>query len=91
VVEGLIGHETDFIRTPKTGVQLTTDRGWQKKTYRVKKNFMPMVELAFALYFAVSIYVAAERGHWASLPFLFLFLTGYVYVGTMSVLHARHA
>jgi len=91
VLEGLVGHETDFIRTPKMGVQHDEDQSWKKKTYRVKKNLTPVLELGFALYFAVSIYVAASRGHWASLPFLFLFLAGYVYVGMLSVLHARHA
>ncbi|MBI2892897.1 MAG: glycosyltransferase [Deltaproteobacteria bacterium] len=90
VLEGLIGHETDFIRTPKMGVETTGDKTWKKRRYRVAKNFMPALELLFALYFAIAIYIAASRGHWGSLPFLVLFLAGYVYVGTLSVLHARH-
>jgi cellulose synthase/poly-beta-1,6-N-acetylglucosamine synthase-like glycosyltransferase len=90
VLEGLIGHETDFVRTPKMGVERTGDKAWKKQTYRVKKNLMPFLELLFAVYFAVAIYIAAARGHYGSLPFLVLFLAGYVYVGTLSVLHARH-
>jgi hypothetical protein len=88
VIEGLIGHETEFVRTAKHGVDkeslLLT-----KMAYRARKGFVPFVELAFAAYFAFTIYVAVIGKHYFSLPFLALFLLGYLYVGVLSVYQRR--
>jgi hypothetical protein len=50
---------------------------------------VPLIELAFACYFVYTIYVAITGGHWVSLPFLALFLFGYLYVGTSSIYQRR--
>ena len=88
VLEGLIGHETEFVRTPKHGVVEKKD-SWLKLRYRGAKNVVPLFELIFAIYFLVAIVVAIGGHHWAALPFLSLFLVGFAYVGAMSVHQTR--
>ena len=88
VLEGLVGHETEFVRTPKHGV-VSRGESWVKRHYRGVKNLVPVFELVFAMYFLVAIIVAIGGHHWAALPFLVLFLIGFVYVGTLSVHQTR--
>ena len=88
VIEGVFGHETPFVRTAKHGVE-SRDGSWKKKKYRAKKGIVPLIELAFAAYFIFTIYVAVTGGHWVSIPFLLLFLFGYLYVGMFSIYQKR--
>ncbi len=84
VIEGLIGHETEFVRTAKHGVD-NPKFNWHKLRYRARKGFVPIIELIFAMYFIYTIYIAITGKHYVSIPFLLLFLFGYLYVGTLSV------
>lgn len=88
VLEALLGKETDFVRTPKHGVARKGEE-WSSKRYRTMKDLVTYIELFMALYFAVTILVAINYGHFLSMPFLLLFLTGFGYVGTLSVYQRR--
>lgn len=88
VLEGIFGHETEFVRTAKHGVSDKKNMLSSMK-YRAKKGIVPLIELTFAAYFAVTIVVAFLGGHYLSLPFLVLFLFGYLYVGALSVYQRR--
>lgn len=88
VLEGVFGHDTPFVRTAKHGVEKNTEN-WRKKKYRAKKGIVPMIELLFAAYFVFTIYVAIDGGHYVSIPFLLLFLFGYLYVGAFSLYQRR--
>jgi cellulose synthase/poly-beta-1,6-N-acetylglucosamine synthase-like glycosyltransferase len=88
VFEALLGKETDFVRTPKHGVAGKHDQSWTKKRYRAMKTVIPYVELLMAAYFGAAMLVAARGGHFMSMPFLMLFLIGFLYVGALSV-HQR--
>lgn len=88
VVEGLVGHESEFVRTPKHGVEKKNE-SWIKRQYRGAKNLAPLFEFLFALYFLVAIIVAIGGHHWAALPFLVLFLIGFVYVASLSIYQQR--
>jgi cellulose synthase/poly-beta-1,6-N-acetylglucosamine synthase-like glycosyltransferase len=85
VLEGLFGYETEFVRTAKHCVEEEEDCKLSKMKYRARKGLVPIIELLFGLYFVATIYVAIIGKHYISLPFLALFLIGYVYVGAMSV------
>jgi cellulose synthase/poly-beta-1,6-N-acetylglucosamine synthase-like glycosyltransferase len=89
VLEGLLGHETEFVRTAKHGIRDKRDSGWRMMKYRAKRGFVPLIELLFAGYFIYTIYVAIAGKHYVSLPFLLLFLIGYLYVGTQSIYQRR--
>jgi hypothetical protein len=88
VLEGLIGHESEFVRTPKHGVEAKSE-SWMKLKYRGVKNVVPLFEYLFAIYFLVGIVVAVGGHHWAALPFLVLFVIGFMYVATLSVYQTR--
>ncbi len=88
VFEALFGKETEFVRTPKHGVE-QRDESWTAKKYRAAKTLIPYFELFMALYFVGAAVIAIAGGHFLSLPFLMLFLVGYAYVGTLSVYQRR--
>jgi cellulose synthase/poly-beta-1,6-N-acetylglucosamine synthase-like glycosyltransferase len=88
VVEGLIGYQTEFVRTPKHGVEKRTE-SWIARQYRGAKGVVPLFEFLFAIYFVVAIVVAVGGHHWAALPFLVLFLLGFLYVASLSVYQTR--
>jgi cellulose synthase/poly-beta-1,6-N-acetylglucosamine synthase-like glycosyltransferase len=87
VLEALLGKETEFVRTPKHGVQ-SKSCNWSEKRYRAVKTLIPYFELFMAFYFSGAILVAYLGGHFISMPFLLLFLVGFLYVGSLSV-HQR--
>jgi cellulose synthase/poly-beta-1,6-N-acetylglucosamine synthase-like glycosyltransferase len=88
VIEALLGYETEFVRTPKHGVMGKLEK-WSSKKYRGAKTLIPLVEIGFAVYYAVAIVVAAHYGHYLTLPFLVLFAAGFAYVGTLSLHQSR--
>ena len=77
-----------FVRTAKHGAD-DTSLLLTKMKYRARKGLVPLIELAFAAYFVATIYVAYVGEHYLSLPFIFLFLFGYLYVGVLSVYQRR--
>lgn len=84
VIEALLDHRSEFARTPKTGSQGRLAHAVQK-TYRGKRNWVPLIEIFFGLYFSAAIYYAWDSEIWSSLPFLFLFQIGFLYVGLTSL------
>ena len=90
VIEALVGYETGFTRTPKTGVQ---GRGghWLRVRYRTMVTAEPLLELALGAYLTSAIWFAVDKGVYFSLPFLLLFQWGFVYVGIVSLFQGRGA
>jgi cellulose synthase/poly-beta-1,6-N-acetylglucosamine synthase-like glycosyltransferase len=89
VLEGLFGHESEFVRTPKHGVEHTKDM-WVQKRYKAgAANISTWVEIGFGLYIVGTILLAVLSGSWVSIPFLVLFMVGFLYVGTLSLHQAR--
>jgi cellulose synthase/poly-beta-1,6-N-acetylglucosamine synthase-like glycosyltransferase len=88
VVEALLDKESEFARTPKTGSEGKSVRS-VKKAYRGKRNWVPLVELAFGLYFTGAVYFAWDLAIYSSMPFLVLFQVGFLYVGISSLLEFR--
>ena len=88
VLEGLFTKDVEFVRTAKHGI---TNRGddWRKRKYKARKNLATIVELLFGAYFVFTIGLAAYIGAWSSIPFLVLFLAGFLYVGLLSLYQAR--
>jgi cellulose synthase/poly-beta-1,6-N-acetylglucosamine synthase-like glycosyltransferase len=88
VVEGLFGSESEFVRTPKHGVTKNNE-SWTKKKYRASKELFSWLEVGLGLYFVSTIAIGMLIGAWASVPFVLLFMVGFLYVGTLSVHQAR--
>src|SRR6185436_16407944 len=70
VMEGLVGHQSEFTRTPKLGVEGARPNGWSLKKYKGLKNALPLVEIVFGIYLTLSVWVAFDRNLVFSLPFL---------------------
>lgn len=88
VIEGLFGKDIEFVRTPKHGVRQQGD-AWKKKRYRTKWPVHSIVELAFGAYFVLTIVLAVITGSWVNIPFLVLFMIGFLYVGSLSLYQTR--
>jgi cellulose synthase/poly-beta-1,6-N-acetylglucosamine synthase-like glycosyltransferase len=88
VIEAMVGYETGFTRTPKTGMQ-GRDKSWLRKRYRTLLTAQPLLELALGAYLTSSIWFALDKGVYFSLPFLLLFQWGFFYVGLVSLLQGR--
>lgn len=87
VIEALVGYETGFVRTPKYAVTADVGAEWRTKSYIKRKTLLPVVELAFAAWFTFGVLYALTEGLSAvtALPFLLLFLIGFLYVGLASL------
>jgi cellulose synthase/poly-beta-1,6-N-acetylglucosamine synthase-like glycosyltransferase len=89
VLEGLFGVQSEFVRTPKHGIKQQTE-GWASKRYKAAAgNLNTYLELLFGLYFVFTIGLAVVVGSWVSIPFLVLFMVGFLYVGTLSLHQMR--
>ena len=85
VLEAIFNQESGFERTPKYGIE---KRGqlWNTARYIPIKTLLPMIELAFAVFFTWSIWNAVQREQYTTIPFLLLFQVGFSYVALNSLL-----
>jgi hypothetical protein len=88
VLEAVMGKDTEFVRTPKHGICGKLE-SWSGKKYRAARSLTPVIELLLAGYFAVTMVVAFNHGHYVSMPFVALFLAGFGYVGGASLWHGN--
>jgi len=84
VLEALWGRKTDFVRTPKLNVQGRT-AGSALEGYRGRLSPLALLELAAAVYFVFVLDYAVRKGIYVSLPFVLLFLSGYLYSSIRSL------
>jgi hypothetical protein len=84
VVEALVGHPSAFERTPKYGV---TRRAATVKSmaYALRHDWLSWLELSMAAYFGFGLWFAIDSGRFIAIPFLLLFLAGFLYVGLSSL------
>ena len=87
VLEAIFGVKSDFIRTPKyrVGAGAEEQGQWVKKTYHKSAGWMPFLEVFMGLYFAATVVYAFQNENYATIPFLLLFVWGYLYTGLMSL------
>jgi cellulose synthase/poly-beta-1,6-N-acetylglucosamine synthase-like glycosyltransferase len=87
VMEAIFGVKSEFVRTPKYRVESAAKEhgAWAKKSYRKRAGWMPFAEVALGLYFAAAVVYAVQNENYATIPFLLLFVWGYLYTGLMSL------
>jgi cellulose synthase/poly-beta-1,6-N-acetylglucosamine synthase-like glycosyltransferase len=88
VLEALLGKQSDFARTPKYHVESKKDKV-RATTYRRRLGWVPWLELLIGCYFALTVYYAIDNENYITVPFLILFVLGYLYTGLMSLLQGR--
>ena len=84
VLEAMIGHQSEFTRTAKYGID-SQRKAWKGARYSPLKGILPFVELAFAAYFTYFLWFAMGQQQWLSVPFLVLFAGGFGYVSLCSI------
>jgi cellulose synthase/poly-beta-1,6-N-acetylglucosamine synthase-like glycosyltransferase len=84
VVEAIVGKKSEFARTPKYKIEGKGDTFVAKK-YRNKAGWMPYAEIFLGAYFALTVVYAILNENYATVPFLLLFVWGYLYTGFMSL------
>jgi cellulose synthase/poly-beta-1,6-N-acetylglucosamine synthase-like glycosyltransferase len=85
VMEAFLGKHSEFVRTPKYRVEDRHGR-WESKKYLKKGGWIPLLELALAVYFFYTTIYAISTQNYLTAPFLMLFLVGYSYMSGMSLL-----
>jgi hypothetical protein len=87
-MEALFGIQTAFKRTPKYRIE---KRGQvpQASKYRKRLGIVPWIELLIGSYFGLTIWYAIVNENYFTVPFLLLFVLGYLYTGLMSLLEGR--
>jgi cellulose synthase/poly-beta-1,6-N-acetylglucosamine synthase-like glycosyltransferase len=84
VIEAILGKKSEFARTPKFKIEGKNDTFVAKK-YRNKAGWMPFAEVFLGIYFAATVVYAITNENYATVPFLLLFVWGYLYTGCMSL------
>jgi hypothetical protein len=84
VIEAMRGQKSDFMRTPKYGIERAKD-DWLHKKYHQSMPIQPLIEVALGVYFTGTVVYAAANGIYGTLPFLVLFQFGFLYTGLMSI------
>ncbi len=82
VLEALFGKKSDFVRTPKRG-SIT------KKHYRPPITTFFILEILIGVWCLTGIIAYSGAGQHILRPFLFLYATGFIYVGLLSLLHRK--
>src|SRR5579864_1801309 len=85
VIEALLGRKSEFVRTPKYRVE-GNEGGWESKKYLGRAGWISAAELSLAAYFLCNVIYSFTIENYLTTPFLVLFLMGYAYIGTMSLL-----
>ncbi|HWQ03683.1 MAG TPA: glycosyltransferase [Candidatus Nitrosotenuis sp.] len=84
VIEALLGIQTEFARTPKYRIG-GEKVNWLRATYRKPAGWLPVIEVLLGLYFIATVVYAIQIETYATIPFLLLFVWGYLYTGLMSL------
>ena len=84
VIEGVIGHQSPFVRTPKLGATAAKPSWWRTAHYRGARSLVPVAELSLAVYLGVASALVMADGRPTAAPFLALACAGFVYVGVRS-------
>src|SRR5258708_8761861 len=79
-----ISFDFEFARTPKYKIEGKQDSFVTKK-YRNKAGWMPYAEVLLGVYFFFTVLYAIFNENYATVPFLLLFVWGYLYTGFMSL------
>lgn len=88
VCEGLIRQGTEFVRTPKHGITHHHET-WLTKKYRGAKTQIVLLEIIMFVYLIITTIATLSYGHYLSLPFLLMFVIGYGYVLSLSLVQQR--
>jgi cellulose synthase/poly-beta-1,6-N-acetylglucosamine synthase-like glycosyltransferase len=87
VLEALLGHQSEFVRTPKYGVNHKAEVAVKARPFRYKagKSIALWGEVILAGYFGWLLWLAVQSGDWGTVPYRALFAFGFAYVAAGSL------
>jgi cellulose synthase/poly-beta-1,6-N-acetylglucosamine synthase-like glycosyltransferase len=88
VLEAIFNHQTDFVRTPKTGLGQRRET-LARSRYRTWRGIVPFLEIALGVYFTWYLLDAIDHDQWMSAVFVVIFQIGFLYVGLLSLFQNR--
>lgn len=88
VSEALLSRNTPFVRTAKYRIEGVRD-SWRGKLYRSINTRSLIFEIFFAVYMCVTFLALFKLENWGAIPYLLLFVSGYLYILGLSLHHAK--
>jgi cellulose synthase/poly-beta-1,6-N-acetylglucosamine synthase-like glycosyltransferase len=83
----LTGKRDEFGRTPKFRLE-GHSAAWKESRYALPFDWMAWGEMLAAAYALLGVAIAFYRGNLFAIPFLMLYVAGFGYVASLSVLHS---
>jgi hypothetical protein len=90
VIQGMLGHATPFVRTPKLNELAPGEKITQKSAYRGSQfSLQNMVEICLALLFVGLAVYCVSKGFYAMVPIYAFFASGYGMVSYFTLQEMR--
>ena len=89
VFDGAIGKKNEFLRTPKYGI-IKNDDDWRGKAYNLPFTKTTLLELFFAVYGILGIFIAIFSNNPIFAPIIGLQAVGFFYIAWLSFSHTRY-
>jgi cellulose synthase/poly-beta-1,6-N-acetylglucosamine synthase-like glycosyltransferase len=87
VFDAVFGKKNEFLRTPKFGVVNKGD-DWRHKEYVLPFTKTTLLEIFFAIYGCVAVFIALSSGNAVYAPMLAIPTIGFIYVAYLSTVHS---
>jgi hypothetical protein len=87
VFDALFGKKNEFLRTPKFGIVKRND-DWRNKAYVLPFTKTTLLEIFFAIYGSMGIFIAISSGNAVFAPMLIVPTIGFIYVAYLSIMHS---
>jgi cellulose synthase/poly-beta-1,6-N-acetylglucosamine synthase-like glycosyltransferase len=88
VFDAMFGGKNEFLRTPKFGI-VKKGEDWKGKEYVLPFTRTTLLEIFFAVYGVISIFIAIFSGNGAYAPLIAMPTVGFIYVAYLTVAHSQ--
>lgn len=87
VIDAVLGKKNEFLRTPKFGIVKRGD-SWRNKEYVLPFTKTTLLEIFFALYGCIAVFVSIFSGNAILAPITAIPTIGFIYVAYLSMAHS---
>ena len=89
VFDAMVGKKNEFLRTPKYGI-IKNDDDWRDKAYNLPFSKTTLLEMFFAIYGILGIFIAIFSKNPIFVPIIGLQAVGFFYIAWLSLSHTRY-
>ncbi len=89
IYEELTGKKDEFGRTPKFRLEKRRD-DWRRSRYALPFDWMALGEILAGLFAVLGVGIALQQGNYLAIPFLMLYVLGFGYVASLTIMHSAH-